>query len=168
MADRVGDRDLAVAGEHRRERLVGRGELDDREVLAVLAEPLERRADAELDAAHRVGLVADRLLLALAQLVVRRLEQLGEQLFLRGEVPVEDALADAERGDDVGDRGGVVAPLGEEPGRARDQLLPAFLTSGRELAAHESGERRLSAVLTARSMIAARRHTTVNQPFAGP
>ena len=118
VADRVGDRDLAVAGEHRRERLVGRGELDDREVLAVLGEPRERRPDAELDAADRVGLVADRLLLALAQLVVRRLEQLGEQLLLRGEVPVEDALADAERGDDVGDRRGVVAPLGEQPGRA--------------------------------------------------
>ena len=59
-----------------------------------------------------------RLLLALAQIVVRRLEQLGEQLLLRGEVPVEDALADAERGDDVGDRGGVVAPLGEQAGRA--------------------------------------------------
>ena len=56
VADRVGDRDLAVAGEHRRERLVGRGELDDREVLAVRVEPLERGADAELDAAHRVGL----------------------------------------------------------------------------------------------------------------
>ena len=50
--------------------------------------------------------------------MVRRLEQLGEQLLLRREVPVEDALADAERGDDVGDRRGVVAALGEQPGRA--------------------------------------------------
>ena len=99
-------------------------------------------ADAELDAAHRVGFVADRLLLALAQIVVRRLEQLGEELVLRREVPVEDALADAERGDDVGDRGGVVAPLGEQPGRAGDQLLPALLTSGRELAAHDLRSRR--------------------------
>ena len=113
-----------LRAQHRRERLVGRGELDDREVLAVLVEPLERRADPELDAAHRVGLVADRRLLALAQLVVRRLEQLGEQLVLRREVPVEDALADAERVDDVGDRGGVVAPLGEQPGRARRSAAP--------------------------------------------
>ena len=103
VADRVGDRDLAVAGEHGRERLVGRRELDDREVLAVLGEPGERGPDTELDAAHGIGLVADRrLLLALAQVVVRRLEQLGEQLLLRREVPVEDALADAERRDDVG------------------------------------------------------------------
>jgi hypothetical protein len=63
VPDRVGQGDLAVAGEHRRELLVGRGELDDREVLAVGVEPLERRADAALDAPHRIGFVADRLLL---------------------------------------------------------------------------------------------------------
>ena len=72
-------------------------------------EPRERRPDAELDAPHRIGFVADRLLLLLAQAVVRRLQQLGEELFLRREVPVEDALADAERLDDVGHRGRVVA-----------------------------------------------------------
>ena len=69
VADRVGDRDLPVAGEHRRERLVGGRELDDGEVLAVLGEPRERRADTELDAAHRVGNAFDGALLALAEIV---------------------------------------------------------------------------------------------------
>src|SRR5262249_1615046 len=77
VADRVPDRDLAVAGEHRGERLVGRGELDDREVLTMLGEPCDRRPDAELDAALRVLDALDRLLLALAQRVVRGLQQLG-------------------------------------------------------------------------------------------
>src|SRR5207245_11405251 len=120
-------------------------------ILAVLAEPVERAADAELDAPDGIDLVADGLLLALAQLVVRRLEQLGEQLLLRREVPVEDALADPERGHDVGHRRGVVAALGEEPCCALDQLIPPFLASGRQLAAHEM--RRLSGLLTARSTI---------------
>ena len=38
----------------------------------MLVEPLQRGADPELDAPHRVGLVADRRLLAPAQVVVRR------------------------------------------------------------------------------------------------
>jgi len=41
MAHGVGDRDLAVAPAARREGLVGRGELRDREVLAMVAEPLQ-------------------------------------------------------------------------------------------------------------------------------
>ncbi len=136
MADRVADRDLPVAAQHGCEGLVGRRERDDREVVAVLAEPRERGADAELDAAHGIGFVADRLLLALAEVVVRRLQQLREELFLRREVPVEDALADAERLDDVGDGGRVVAALGEEPGRAGDQLFTALPAALRELPAH--------------------------------
>ena len=104
---------------HRREPLLGRGELDEVERAAVLVEPRHRRADAELDAPHRVGLVADRGLLAPAQVLVRAAEQLDEQLLLAREVPVEDALADAEARDDVGDRRGVVAPLGEEARRLR-------------------------------------------------
>ncbi len=140
VADRVGDADLPVAGEHRRERLVGGRELDDGEVLAVLGEPEQRGPDAELDAADRVGLVADRLLLALAQVVVRRLEQLGEQLLLRGEVPVEDAFADAQRGDDVGHRGRVIAPLREESRPAFHELVAALTASRGQLAPHP-GER---------------------------
>jgi hypothetical protein len=74
VTDRVVDRDLTVSREDGRERLVGRGELDDREVLAVFLEPAERRADAELDASYRILFVADGGLLALTQLVVRRLQ----------------------------------------------------------------------------------------------
>ncbi len=148
MPDRVGDRDLTVAGEHRRERLVGRRELDDREVLPVLGEPGKGGPDAELDAADRIVDTLDRVLLALAQVVVRRLQELGEQLLLRGEVPVEDALADAERGDDVGHRSRVIAALGEQAGGAGHQLLTPFFAPGRELAPHSPS---VAVCLTARS-----------------
>ena len=59
-------------------------------------EPRQRRPDAELDAPDRVGLVGDGLLLAAAQVCLRVPQDLEEQLLLRVEVPVEDALADAE------------------------------------------------------------------------
>src|SRR5262249_24351440 len=57
-------------------------------------------------------------------------------LFLRREVPIEDAFADAERSHDVGDRRGVVAPLCEKAGRALDELVSPFPTARRELASH--------------------------------
>jgi hypothetical protein len=110
-----------------------------RSSLAVLEEPLDRGADTELDAHDWVGLVADRLLLPAAKLLVRLAQDLRQQLLLRGEVPVEDALADAEALDDVGDRRRVVAALGEELGRVLHELTAAILAPLRELAAH-SGE----------------------------
>jgi len=64
-----------------------------------------------LDPQDRVGLVADGLLLPAAQVLVRFAQDLRQQLLLRGEVPVEDALADTEALDDVGDRRRVIAPL---------------------------------------------------------
>ena len=52
-------------------------------------------------------------LLASAQVLLGLAQDLAEQLVLGGEVPVEDALADPEAVDDLGDRGGVVAMCGE-------------------------------------------------------
>ena len=103
VPDRVA---MATSWSARRESeaLVAGRELEQREVHAVLEEPLDGGADAELDPHDRVGLVADRLLLPAAQVLVRFAQDLRQQLLLRGEVPVEDALADAEALDDVGDR----------------------------------------------------------------
>ena len=126
-----------LRAQHRRERLVGRGELDDREVLAVLVEPRERRRGCRA----RCGAPGSASSPIACCWRLRRswfdaLSSSVSSSSFDGEVPVEDALADAERVDDVGDRGGVVAPLGEEPGRAGDQLLAALPASRRELAAH--------------------------------
>ena len=96
VAYRVGDRHLLVVAHDGREPLLGRGELDEVERIAVLVEPGHRRADTELDAGHRVGLVTDRGLLAPAEVLVRTAQDLDEQLFLAREVPVEDTLADVQ------------------------------------------------------------------------
>ena len=86
--------------------------------------------------AHRVGLVADRGLLAASEVLVRAAEQLDEQLFLAGEVPVEDALADVQARHDVRDRGRVVAPLGEQPRRFAHDLEAPVATTLRQLPRH--------------------------------
>ena len=66
-------------------------------------------ADAELEPADRVGLVAHAVPLRPADGPLALAEDLHEELLLRLEVPVEDALADAEAVDQLGDRGRVVA-----------------------------------------------------------
>src|SRR5207247_9277526 len=114
------------------------GELEQGEVLAIVQEPRDRGADAERAPQDRVGLVADRLLLPPAQILVRFAQDLRQQLLLRGEVPVEDALADAEALDDVGDRRRVVTPLGEELGGVLHELTPPVLSPLRELPPHVS------------------------------
>ena len=58
-------------------------------------------------------------LLAPAEVASGPPEDLEEQLLLGVEVPVEDALADAEALDDLGHRGRVVAVVGERAGRRR-------------------------------------------------
>jgi hypothetical protein len=62
--------------------------------------------------------------------VERRMKRFGarpgdlpEQVFLRVDVVVERGLLDAERLRQVGERGAVVAALGEEPGGCTRQLL---------------------------------------------
>src|SRR5262249_12971662 len=102
-------------------------------------------------------------LLPLAQLVVGRLQQLGEQLLLGGEVPVEDALADAEGLDDVGDRSRVVATLGEEACRAVDELVAPLAAPGRQLSAHR---RRVAVLLPAWSRVGGQR-AAVSQTSPG-
>jgi hypothetical protein len=136
VTDRVSDRDLAVAGEHGRKRLVGRGELNNCEVRPMLGEPRQRLPDPALDPLNRILDALDRMLLSLPQVVVRRLQELREQLLLGGEVPIEDALADAQCRHDVGHGCRVIAALGEKPGRHAHQLLSPFASSGRELAPH--------------------------------
>ena len=63
-------------------------------------------------------------------------QDLGEQLVLGFEVPVEDPFADAEAVDDVGDRGGVVAVGGEGVGGEVHQVSPTPGTLGREATGH--------------------------------
>src|SRR5262249_31239066 len=130
------DGDVVVPPQDASKPLGARAELQEREVLAVLEEPLDRGADAELDAHDRVGLLADRLLLAPAEVLLRFTQDLRQQLLLRGEVPVEDALPHAEAHHDVGHRRRVVAPLGEQRGGVLHQLTPPVLAPLRELAPH--------------------------------
>ena len=63
----------------------------------------------EADAPDGVGLVLDGLALGAAKVPLGLDQDLAEELVLRGEVPVEDALAHAEAVDDVGDRRRVIA-----------------------------------------------------------
>src|SRR3954466_14697912 len=104
MARRVGDGYVLTAPQHGSEPLLGCRELEELDDVSVLVEPGDRRADAELDAGDRIGLVGDRRLLAPAQLALGIAENLEEELFLGGEVPVEDALADPEPLHDLRDR----------------------------------------------------------------
>src|SRR5207237_5028580 len=104
--------------------------------VAVLLEPRQRGADAQLDALHGVGLVGDGGLLAPPQLLLRLAEDLTEQLLLGGEVPVEDTLSHAEALDDLRHRGGVVAVLGEALGGVLHELLATLETSLGQAAGH--------------------------------
>ena len=94
---------------------------------------------------RRIGvlLVADRLLLLAPQVGLGLLEDLEEQLLLRVEVPVEDALADAEARHDLGDRGGVVALLGEARGGERHELVAALLAPLGQAPCHGANGTRL-------------------------
>ncbi len=136
MAGCVGDGHLVALPQRRQEPLVRGGELEEREEGAVLVEPGHRGADAELDATDRVGLVADRLLLAPAQVVLRLAQDLDEQLLLGGEVPVEHAFPDAQPGDHIGDRRRVVPAGGEALRREAHELGASCLAPCRQLAVH--------------------------------
>ena len=91
----------------------------------MVGQPQHRGANPLFDPADGVVLIADCDLLATPQVVLGLAQDLEEQLLLRGEVPVEDALADAHAGDDVGDRRRVVAVLGEALRREVHQLPAA-------------------------------------------
>src|SRR5438445_727062 len=110
------------AEDSRAEALFADRELEQVEELTVLLEPRHRRPDAELDATHGIGLVADGCLLSPAQLLLRVAQDLDEKLFFCREVPIEDALADAEALHDLGDGRAVVAVLGEARGGVLHRL----------------------------------------------
>jgi hypothetical protein len=141
MPGDVVDGHRVVLAQHAGEALLGGGELRQVEEVPVLPEPVQRGPDAELDAAQRVGLVADGGLLEAAEVLRGGGEDLEEEILLRLEVPVEDALADPERVDDLGHRRGVVAPLGEQAGRLVQDLLAAGPAAGGQLALHPSKAR---------------------------
>ena len=109
---------------------LGARELEQLALPVVLGHPQHPGPDAELQAADRISVILDRTQLGPAQLLLGGAEDLDEELLLGGEVPVEDALADAEAVDDVGHRGRVVAIGGEPLGGVRDELRPSFRPSG--------------------------------------
>ena len=144
-----------------REALLGRGELHEVErARCSWNHAIEARMPSSMRRTGS-GSVADRGLLAAAEVLVRTAEQLDEELLLAREVPVEDALADAEAGDDVGDRGGVVAALGEEPRRLAQDLRTAGPAPLRQLPRHRvtlrvaSTERSIRFVRRTRALVQA-------------
>ncbi len=107
---------------------------------ALIGHEPHRRLGALPDARERIGGRVERLALRAAQAQADLVGQLPEQLFLVLEVPVEEALRHAGRAHDVDDPGVVVAPLGEQAGRAVEQLLLALLPLRREPALRRSIE----------------------------
>ncbi len=97
--------------------------------MAVGREPVHRRAGAELDARQRIAGVLDGVLLRASQVLLRVAEDLDEELILRVEVPVEDALADTDAGDDLGDGRGMEAVLRELAGRDVHELAAPLPSS---------------------------------------
>jgi len=110
--------------------------LEHRRQLAVLGGPPDRGAYRRRNAHQRIVGVRDRRQLGAAQLGHAGGEDVAEQLFLGLEVPVEDALANAHRPDDVGDRGGLVPALGESGGGHLEKLRTAFLAAGGQASVH--------------------------------
>ena len=136
VGEGVGHGLLLALADERGEALLGPGELEQDEEMAVGVEPPHRCPDASLDAAHRVGLVGDGLALCPAEVPLRVGQDLAQQLLFGGEVPVEDALAHAEAVDDVGHRCRVVSLGGELPGCVVEQFEPAPLPPCGQPACH--------------------------------
>src|SRR5207302_10519915 len=141
VASGVGHGHVLTPAQHGGEALLGGRELEELDDVAVLVEPCDRRPDAELDAVYGIGLVGDGGLLTFAQLALGVAQDLEEQLLLGREVPVEDALAHAQSLHDLGDRGGVVAVLGEAGRGVRHQLLTTFPAPLGEAAIHRGNGR---------------------------
>jgi len=106
--------------------------------LGVFTRPLHRRLDAQLDAADRVVNPVDGLGLGASQVLLGLSQDLQEQFFLAGEIPVEDALTHPETLHDLGYRGGVVPLLGEAGGGEVHQLLASLTASLGQTAGHGS------------------------------
>jgi len=138
-ADHVGRRDLPALAQGRCEALLGLGELEELVVVAVLGRPPHRRADAHLELADRIGLVDDRGLLGATEVELRLTQDLEEELLFGVEVPVEDALADPEALHDLGDRGRVIALVGEATGGVVHELALALLAARCQAPVHRAG-----------------------------
>ena len=134
-------RDLLAPPDVVAEPVVAGGHADQLVVVGVPVDPGQRGADAQLDTAHRITFAADRGPLGPAQVELGLAQDLDEELLLGFEVPVEDALADAEPRDQVGDRRVVVAALGEASSGVVDQLVAPLPSPGRELLGHVGGQR---------------------------
>ena len=99
-----------------------KAELEEAALVVVVGHPQHGGTDAQLEPFDGVVDALDAALLGAAHVVLRGAEDLGEELLLGVEVPVEDALADAEAVDEFGDRGRVL-PVGGEARRGElDQL----------------------------------------------
>jgi hypothetical protein len=133
-------RDLLAPPHVVAEPVVAGGHPDQLVVVGVPVDPVQRGADAQLDPPHRVTLRADGGPLGPTQVELGLTQDLDEELLLGLEVPIEDALADAEPGDEVGHRRVVVAALREAGGGIVDQLIASLLASGRELLGHVAGQ----------------------------
>jgi hypothetical protein len=134
----VGGDDLLPAMDEGGEFLVARRGANEPEEAGVDAKEFDGRLDAPLDADPGVGDPLDGNVLSAPEVEQRFLQQLGEQGLLGFEVPVEDALADAELVANVGDGRAVVALLGEEAGGGGDNLLPPFASPLGELPGRHS------------------------------
>ena len=105
---------------------VGPLDVEQREVAGVLDVEAHTGLAALAQADQRVGRRIHRRRLGLAQAQAHRADELGEQLLLGREVPVEEALGDAGPPADVLDAGRRVAVGGEQLGGRVDELLLAL------------------------------------------
>jgi hypothetical protein len=119
-------------GSFRREARLHRRVIEEREDVNVVDDEVERREDALCDTPNGIGLLAQVAALEEAEAARRVREDLAEERFLRLEVPVEDALADADVSDDVGYARAREALIGSQCDRRLHQLGPASFALGAE------------------------------------
>ena len=118
--------DLAALAQQRGVAGVAALDVEQREVAGVLDVEAHAGLGALADPGQRVGVGIHRLGLGLAQPQAHAAHELGEQLLLGREVPVEEALGHAGPPADVLDARGRVAVGGEQLGGGVDQLLLAL------------------------------------------
>ena len=107
-------------------RGVGPLDVEQGEVAGMVGVEAHARLGALAQPGQRIGIGVHRRRLRLAQSCPHRPHQLGEQLLLGREVPVEEALGDAGPPADVLDARRRVAVGGEQLGGRVDQLLLAL------------------------------------------
>jgi carboxylesterase len=120
--------DLTALAQHGGVTGVGALDVEQREVAGVVEVEAHAGLGALADTGQRIGVGVHRRRLGLAQPESHAADELGEQLLLGREVPVEQALGDAGAAADVLDAGGRVPVGGEQLGGGIDQLLLALAT----------------------------------------